>query len=323
MENDSIIRFDWAAKRMLRDKANFSVLEGLVTVLLGEKITISEILESESNQTNANDKFNRVDIKAINSKNEIIIVEIQLTREWHYLQRILYGVSKTITEHISLGSKYENVRKVYSINILYFDLGKGNDYLYHGTTSFVGVHTGDKLKVRQKDADAIRTCFPEEIFPEYYLIRVNEFNDVARTPIEEWLDFLKNNRIKEDTTTPGLQEAREQLRVMKMSKKDRQEYDNYMDAIRTQNSVLDTYRSEGLIEGRIIGRQEGREEGRKEGREEGRKEGRKEGREEGKKEEKKQIALNLLKISMPDQSIAEITGLSLEDIIQLKSHNKQ
>ena len=82
MENDSIIRFDWAAKRMLRDKANFSVLEGLVTVLLGEKITISEILESESNQTNANDKFNRVDIKAINSKNEIIIVDIQLTREW-------------------------------------------------------------------------------------------------------------------------------------------------------------------------------------------------------------------------------------------------
>ena len=335
MENDSIIRFDWAAKRMLRDKANFSVLEGLVTVLLGEKITISEIQESESNQTNANDKFNRVDIKAINSKNEIIIVEIQLTREWYYLQRILYGVSKTITEHISLGSKYENVRKVYSINILYFDLGKGNDYLYHGTTSFVGVHTGDKLKVRQKDADAIRTCFPEEIFPEYYLIRVNEFNDVARTPIEEWLDFLKNNRIKEDTTTPGLQEAREQLRVMKMSKKDRQEYDNYMDAIRTQNSVLDTYRSEGLIEGRIIGRQEGREEGRKEGREEGRKEGREEGREEGrkegreegreegKKEEKKQIALNLLKISMPDQSIAEITGLSLEDIIQLKNHNKQ
>ena len=149
--------------------------------------------------------------------------------------------------------------------------------------------------------------------------------------IEEWLDFLKNNRIKEDTTTPGLQEAREQLRVMKMSKKDRQEYDNYMDAIRTQNSVLDTYRSEGLIEGRIIGRQEGREEGRKEGRKEGREEGRKEGREEGKKEgreegkkeEKKQIALNLLKISMPDQSIAEITGLSLEEIIQLKNHNNQ
>ena len=47
--NHKFIRFDWAAKRMLRDKANFGVLEGLLTVLLGEKITIDQILESESN----------------------------------------------------------------------------------------------------------------------------------------------------------------------------------------------------------------------------------------------------------------------------------
>ena len=48
--NNKYIRFDWAVKRMLRDKANCAVLEGLITVLLGEKITISEILESEGNQ---------------------------------------------------------------------------------------------------------------------------------------------------------------------------------------------------------------------------------------------------------------------------------
>ena len=50
MDEQRLIRFDWAAKRMLRDKANFGVLEGLVTVLLGEPIHIVEILESESNQ---------------------------------------------------------------------------------------------------------------------------------------------------------------------------------------------------------------------------------------------------------------------------------
>lgn len=50
MEKERYIRFDWAMKRMLRDKANFAVLEGLLTVLLGEKITIIELLESESNQ---------------------------------------------------------------------------------------------------------------------------------------------------------------------------------------------------------------------------------------------------------------------------------
>jgi hypothetical protein len=56
------VRFDWAVKRMLRDKANFGVLEGLITVLLGETVHIVELLESEGNQESEDDKFNRVDI---------------------------------------------------------------------------------------------------------------------------------------------------------------------------------------------------------------------------------------------------------------------
>ena len=96
-EYNKYIRFDWAVKRMLRDKANFAVLEGLVTVLIGTPIKILEILESEGNQENATDKFNRVDIKAKTEQGEIIIVEVQLTRQLYYLQRMLYGVSKAIT----------------------------------------------------------------------------------------------------------------------------------------------------------------------------------------------------------------------------------
>mgnify|MGYP002650309018 FL=1 len=145
-QQDRYIRFDWAVKRLLRQKANFDVLEGFLTVLLGEEVKIIELLESESNQQSVDDKFNRVDIKAKNSKGEIIIVEIQNTRELYYLERILYGVAKAITEHISLGERYYEVKKIYSISILYFDIGKGNDYLYHGQNSFTGVHTGDRLK---------------------------------------------------------------------------------------------------------------------------------------------------------------------------------
>lgn len=66
---DRYIRFDWAIKRLLRQKANFGVLEGLLTVLLNEKVEIIELLESESNQQTIDDKFNRVDIKAKNSIN--------------------------------------------------------------------------------------------------------------------------------------------------------------------------------------------------------------------------------------------------------------
>ena len=313
MDNHSIIRFDWAAKRLLRNKANYAVLEGLVTVLLGEKISIIEMLESESNQDSANDKFNRVDIKAKDSKGDIILIEIQLTREWYYLQRVLYGVSKTITEHISLGSKYEEVKKIYSINILYFDLGKGSDYLYHGTTTFIGVHTNDELIVRKRDKDAIRTCSPTEIFPEYFLIRVNEFNEVAKTPIEEWMDFLKNNHIKDNTETPGLREAKEQLRVLQMNDAERKAYDNYLDTIRTQDSVLDTYRTEGLLEGRMIGREEGRAEGRAEGREEGREEG----RAEGARNQSIAIAKEMIKMNLDKSIIKRATGLTDDELDNL------
>ena len=251
--NNKYIRFDWAVKRMLRDKANFAVLEGLITVLTGEVVKIEELLESEGNQESASDKYNRVDIKAKNDKGEIIIVEVQLTRQFYFLQRMLYGVSKAITEHIEIGEMYDQVKKVYSINILYFDLGKGSDYLYHGKTVFTGVHTNDRLEVNTKEADELRMRVPEDIFPEYYIIRVNEFNSVATTPIEEWLDYLKNNRIKDDTSTPGLKEARQKLLYMTMSDKERRAYDAHMDDIMVQNDVLDTAKREGRAEGRAEG----------------------------------------------------------------------
>lgn len=257
MEKNTYIRFDWAIKRLLRDKANFSVLEGLLTVLFNDKTKIVEILESEGNQQRSDDKFNRVDIKAKNSKGEIIIVEVQNIRELYYLERILYGTAKAITAHISLGSTYQEVKKVYSISIFYFDLGKGNDYLYHGQNRFIGVHTNDELLINAKEEGVIVQKLPKEVFPEYYLIRVNEFNQVAKTPLEEWVKYLKTGVIDPDTTAPGLPEAREKLRYYDMSPEERHEYDEHINAIMIQNDVLNTAKLEGLTEGRAEGRAEG------------------------------------------------------------------
>ena len=251
--NNKYVRFDWAVKRMLRDKANFAVLEGLITVLTGEVVKIEELFEGVGSRDLADDKFNRVDIKAKNVKGEIILVEMRITRELYYRQRIVLGIPKALTEHNEFDLMYENAKKVYSINILYFDLGKGSDYLYHGKTVFTGVHTNDRLEVNTKEADELRMRVPEDIFPEYYIIRVNEFNSVATTPIEEWLDYLKNNRIKDDTSTPGLKEARQKLLYMTMSDKERRAYDAHMDDIMVQNDVLDTAKREGRAEGRAEG----------------------------------------------------------------------
>ena len=303
-QKDKYIRFDWAVKRLLRNKANFGVLEGL-----GESIHIVEILESEGNQQCESDKFNRVDIKARNSKDEIIIVEVQNTREIYYLERILFGVAKAITEHIELGNLYSEVKKVYSVSILYFDIGKGNDYLYHGQNTFVGVHTGDFLEVSTKEKNAIVRKLPSEIFPEYFLIRVNEFNKVAVTPLEEWIEYLKTGVIRPDTKAPGLEEARRKLIYYNMNRAEQLAYDEHINAVMIQNDVLTTAAEEG--------RQEGREEGRQEGREEGRLEGRLEGLAAGRQEEKKENARNMKKLNVSFDIIHRVTGLSIEEIDKL------
>ncbi len=251
---DKYVRFDWAIKRLLRQKANFVVLEGFLKVFLGQEVTIMEILESESNQQTEDDKFNRVDIKALNERGEIIIVEIQNTREVYFLERILYGVSKAITEHISLGSSYSAVKKVYSISILYFDLGRGDDYLYIGQTDFKGVHTGDQLQISRKEEDAIVSRPPSSIFPTYYLVRVNNFDSVAVSPMEEWMRYLKEGVIADGTRAPGLSEARERLQYYSMNEEDRHSYDEHLNAVMIQNDVLGNARAEGREEGLAEGR---------------------------------------------------------------------
>ena len=279
---EKYIRFDWAAKRILRDKANFSVLEGFITVLLNEDVKIQEILESEGNQDQEDSKFNRVDIMAKNDKGELIIIEIQLSRQVHYLERILFGVGKALSDHIAKGDSYRNVKKVYSISILYFDLGEGDDYVYHGQTIFKGVHTGDTFRLSERDRNILKMRTPEEVFPEYYLIRVNEFNKVASTPLEEWIDYLKNGHVRPDTSTPGLREANEKLNYMQMDSVERRAYEHYLDNLRIEEDCLETAKLEG--------------------------------RQEGQEEATMKIARNMKGMGLPLDVIAETTGLSMEEI---------
>lgn len=168
---NQIIRFDWAMKRLLRNKANFSVLEGLLTTLLGEKIIIRRLLESESNQEDEYDKYNRVDMLAENSKGELVLIEVQNNNEYAYFQRMLFGTSKLVTEYINRGESYDKVRKVYSVNIVYFSLGHGTDFVYHGKTEFRGIHTNDLLELTpfQKQTfkvDTVSQLYPRILYSE-------------------------------------------------------------------------------------------------------------------------------------------------------------
>ena len=300
--------------------ADFVVFEGLISVLVKEKVTIVELLDTESNQDSRDDKYNRVDIKARNSKGEIILVEIQQIREVDYLQRMLYGVAKAITEHMGRGMNYEHVKKVFSINILYFKLGEGTDYLYHGQTTLTGVHDGDMLSLTEHEREDLRVVSPEDVFPEYYVIRVNEFDKLATDPLEEWIRYLKDEYISPDTTAPGLKEAKERLEFLRMTPEQQRAYDHYIDTMvrdadvyRTQMLEIKLAREKVLAEGRA----EGEAIGRAEGEAIGRAEGEAIGRAEGRAEERLENARSLKANGVPVEVIAKSLGLSSEEIEKL------
>lgn len=218
------IRFDWAMKRLLRNKVNFAVLEGFLTTLLQESIIIQKLLESESNQEDEYDKYNRVDMLAENSKGELILIEVQNNNEYAYFQRMLFGTSKLVTEYINRGEGYDKVRKVYSVNIVYFSLGNGKDVVYHGKTEFRGIHHGDLLELTPFQQQTFKVNAVSQLYPEYYILKVNDFNQVAKSPLEEWIYYLNTGNISDTATAPGLREVRERLQLDKMTKEELEAY---------------------------------------------------------------------------------------------------
>lgn len=313
MENKKTqyIRFDWAMKRLLRNKANFGVLEGLLTTLLNERITINRLLESESNQEDEFDKYNRVDMLAENSKGELILIEVQNNNEYAYFQRMLFGTSKLVTEYINRGDSYSNIRKVYSVNIVYFSLGAGKDYVYHGKTIFKGIHNGDVLELTPFQKQMFKVDTVSQLYPEYYILKVNDFNNVAKSPLEEWIYYLNTGELPDGATAPGLDKVRERLKLDKMSKDELNAYYRHLDNIVILKDNIFTEREEGRAEGRAEGREEGRKEGRKEGRAEG--------RAEGEKKKNMENAIKMKRLGLGTEIINKVTGLSPSEIDELQS----
>ena len=247
-----LIRFDWAIKSILRDKANFDILEGFLSSVLREDIHVEAILESESNQDDCNDKFNRVDVLVKDHNGRRIIIEIQNQREADYLERLLFGVSKVVVENQDLGETYRDVSKVISISILYFNLGVGDDYVYYGTTEFRGLHTGHPLIVREKveQLDSKSWHFREKkIFPEYYLINVECFEDEIGSAMDEWIYMLKHSRVRNDFHSAHVDKARKKLALINMDADERKRYDRFLDNLAIEKDVIQTAKDEGREEG--------------------------------------------------------------------------
>lgn len=319
------VRFDWAMKRLLRQKANFVILEGFLSELLKDNITILEILDSESNKETEDDKHNRVDILVKDKRERLIIIEIQNSYAIDYFLRILYGIAKVMIEHIKEGHKYSKVKKVISVNIVYFDLGQGSDYIYRGSTSFRGLHDHELLKLTGAQRQLFKHEHIEDLYPEIYLLRVNKFDDEARDSLDEWIYFLKHSEIKSGFRARGLREASAVLERVNMPLSDRRAYQRFMEVLSDRASIAGTiefeanWRADKKVKSALEKQKKALEKQQKKALEEQQKKAL-EKQKKALEKQKKTTVINLLKLgNLTHEQIAQIAQVSLDFVKQLDS----
>ncbi|MDM8559292.1 Rpn family recombination-promoting nuclease/putative transposase [Candidatus Parabeggiatoa sp. HSG14] len=300
MSNETkLIRFDWAMKSLLRDKANFDILEGFLSAILRQDVSVIKILESESNVPDIDLKLNRVDILIQDKQQRYVIIEVQNCHISAYLERLLFGVSKVIVDNVKSGEDYSEISKVISISILYFNLGLGKGYVFYGNTEFRGLYDNEPLVFRRRQKDkTLEKLKSQDIFPEYYLINVERFADEMETDLDEWIYLFKHAALPPNCKAKNLDKAGKKLDVLKMKPEERHRYDMYLNAMVNERDKIET----ALKDGRQEGRQEGLQEGLQKGRQEGKIDG------------KLEVAKEMQKSGMDIETIAAMTGLSPSEI---------
>lgn len=158
--------------------------------------------------------------------------------------RMLYDTSKIITEHMKESAPYSEVKKVISVNIVYFDLGQGKDYVYKGTTNFIGLHEKDELQLSQIQKEKLKKEAVHQLYPEYYVLKINKFNDFAKDTLDEWIYFIKNEEIKPEFSAKGLKEAKKKLDIMKLSEEDLKSYKRHRENLHYVASMTESVKVE-------------------------------------------------------------------------------
>jgi hypothetical protein len=270
---------------------------GFLLALLGENITIIELLESESNIENKELKYNRVDLVAKDSKGDHIIIEVQYSTDKNYFKRLLYGTSKDITDNIKSGEDYGNVVKVYSISLIYFNIPslsvnkKYNDYVYHGKIKFTGLHHPKAANIDSNSFAGydINSGSDINIFPEYFIISMNIFDNQVKDSLDEWIYSFKNHEVKDEFKARGIKEMSDKLDYVSMDREKQILYDKYLVDLASDRGALEFAKEQGIEQG--IEKERTRSE-----------------------QEKKNIVINLFHEGSELPFISKVTGLSLEQI---------
>lgn len=312
---------DYVFKRIFGKKGNEDITRGFIETVTGvkyEDINLEDtpILERDLLEN----KMGVLDVKVVANKYNDIDIEMQVVKSEHIADRILWYWAKMYSASIERGKGYSSTKRAICILIADFSL--------ENLKNISNYHTIWKIR-EDEYKDVILTRKLEiHIIELEKLENMKELTGVNKKLLS-WCKFIKNPDGVEDSImkeNEDIRKAKEELDEISKDAKERRLAElrdkALMDEIAIRESGFNEGREEGREAGRkaglIEGRKEGILEGRKEGMLEGRKEGMLEGKREGKNEAQIEIAKNMLNKNFTIEQISELTGLSIEEINNLK-----
>jgi hypothetical protein len=293
-----LISFDFAIKYLLKNKGDYDIIEGFISALFASQgyppIKINALLDTESNKEELELKKSIADLVVEDADGNKYIVEIERAYTPNFMHKACFNSSRLVVDGIYGSQDYTTIKKIFHISLLYFSTKGMEKPIYHGKTIIHEVDTKHPVDVSIANEGLVIFNTPN-VFPEYFFISVPMFDDVINTEIDEWLYVMKHSEIKQGFKSPYMTKVAERLSVIKMNSAERNEYIYYQKQSVHSQDILQSAEAKGRVEGKA------------------------EGKAEGRTEEKMEIALNLLRQNLPLDAISSATGLSHDELNELKS----
>ena len=284
-----LVSFDYAIKYLLKDKGDYSIVEGFISALLktvGYKdVKIIALLDSESNKEDGKSKRSLADVIVEDEDHRKFIIEIERSVKDSFVHKSLLNISRLIIDNLAQREDYTDIIKVFHISLLYFPIGNNQGAIYHGKTIIHELDTAEKLSVHIKNIETGKIFDATDIMPEYFFISIPLFNDQLEREIDDWLHVMKYDEVPNSYHSPYMTQVAEKLSILKMTSEERANYSYYRKKLHNDRDEL------AAAEAR------GREE-----------------EQQKNLEEKKAIASKLIKKGMSIQEVAELIGISADQI---------
>ena len=244
-------KIDFVFKKIFGSEEHPEILISFLNAVLKPKkpIVSVEIKNSDLEKEYIEDKFSRLDVKALTSNKEIINIEIQLKNEYNMIQRSLYYWSKLYEEQLSEGDRYDKLSRTVCINILDFKYLKNDRF-----------HNGYRLKEIETNEEL--TNLQEIHFIEIPKLKRFESTEEIVDLLEGWVEFLRDPESevirKLEMSNKEIREAKDELYRLSRNSKERELYYLREKYLRDEISALANAKEKGLKEGLKQGLFEGK-----------------------------------------------------------------